>query len=101
MHIVVVDTVLGFSLLYQLEPRANYLWILLEYSLPILCLIEGHFELSRTRYKALSLVLANWLTTAYSQQFISYICHLAQPGCESSRIEVEDISDDRLLFSCS
>jgi hypothetical protein len=46
-------------------------------------------------------VLANWLTTAYSQQFISYICYLAQPGRESSRIEVEDISDDRLLFGRS
>jgi hypothetical protein len=46
VHVVVVDTVLSFSLLHQLEPRANYLWILLEYSLPILCLIKGHFELS-------------------------------------------------------
>jgi hypothetical protein len=46
-------------------------------------------------------VLANWLTTAYSQQFISHICYLTQPGRESSRIEVEDISDDRLLFGCS
>jgi hypothetical protein len=46
MHVVVVDAVLSFSLLYQLELRANYLWILLEYSLPILSLIEGYFKLS-------------------------------------------------------
>jgi hypothetical protein len=43
MHVVVVDAVLGFGLLHQLESCANYLWILLEYSLPILCSIEGHF----------------------------------------------------------
>jgi len=36
VHVVVVNAVLGFGLLYQREPRANYLWILLKYSLPIL-----------------------------------------------------------------
>jgi hypothetical protein len=46
VHVVVVDAVLGFGVLYQRKPRANYLWILLEYSLPILGSIEGHFELS-------------------------------------------------------
>jgi hypothetical protein len=46
VHVVVVDAVLSFSLLYQLKLRANYLWILLKYSLPILRSIEGHFELS-------------------------------------------------------
>jgi sorbitol-specific phosphotransferase system component IIBC len=45
VYVVVMDTVLGFSILHQLEPRANYLWILLEYSLSIFCSIEGHLEL--------------------------------------------------------
>jgi hypothetical protein len=46
VHVVVVDAVLSFSVLYQREPRANYLWIFLEYSLPILGSIEGYLELS-------------------------------------------------------
>jgi hypothetical protein len=37
--------ILGFGVLYQLEPRANYLWILLEYSLSVLYSIEGYLEL--------------------------------------------------------
>jgi hypothetical protein len=41
-----MDAVLGFDVLYQLEPRANYVWILLKYSLAVLCSIDGHFELS-------------------------------------------------------
>jgi hypothetical protein len=45
VHVIVVDAVLGFGVLYQLEPRANYLWVLLEYSLAILCSIERHLEL--------------------------------------------------------
>jgi hypothetical protein len=46
MYIVVIDAILSFSLLYQLKPRANERRILLEYSLPILSLIKGHFKLS-------------------------------------------------------
>ena len=46
-------------------------------------------------------MLANWLTTAYSQHFISYICHLAQLGRESSQIKVKNILDNYLLFSYS
>jgi hypothetical protein len=45
VHVVVMNAVLGFSVLHQLEPRANCLWILLEYSLAILCSIESHLEL--------------------------------------------------------
>jgi hypothetical protein len=44
---------------------------------------------------------ANWLTTAYTQHFIGYILYLAQPGRESSRIKVENVSGNRLLFSRS
>jgi hypothetical protein len=44
MHVVVIDAVLSFSVLYQLKPRANYLWILLEYPLPVLCSVKGHFQ---------------------------------------------------------
>jgi hypothetical protein len=40
-----MDAVLGFSVVYQLEPRANYLWILLEYSLMLLYSIERHLKL--------------------------------------------------------
>jgi hypothetical protein len=43
-------------------------------------------------------VFTNWLTTANTQQFISHIFHFAQPGRESSQIEVQNILDDRLLF---
>jgi hypothetical protein len=50
------------------------------------------------RYESLSLVFADWLTTTHTQYFICYICYLAQPGREYSRIEVENISADRLLF---
>ena len=46
VHIVVVDAVLGFGLLHQREPRANDCRIFLQYPLPILGSIEGHFELS-------------------------------------------------------
>lgn len=37
MHVIVVNAILGFGVIYQLEPRATYLWILLEYSLAIYC----------------------------------------------------------------
>jgi hypothetical protein len=59
VHVVVVDAVLGFGVLYQLEPRANCLWILLEYPLAVLCSIERHLELIRTRHEPLSPVFAN------------------------------------------
>ena len=101
MYIIVIDAILSFSLLYQLKLRANYLQILLEYSLAILCLIKGYFKLRRARYKAISLALANRLATAYSQQFISYICYLAQLERKSLQVKVKYILDDRLLFSCS
>jgi hypothetical protein len=45
VYVVVVDAVLGFGILYQLKPRANCLWILLEYSLPVICSIERYLEL--------------------------------------------------------
>jgi hypothetical protein len=53
------------------------------------------------RYKYLSLVLAYRLTTTHTQHFICYICHLAQPGRKSSRIKVENVLGNCLLFSCS
>jgi hypothetical protein len=37
--------VLSFSVLYQLKPRADNLWILLEYPLPIFGSIESYLEL--------------------------------------------------------
>jgi hypothetical protein len=40
-----MDAILGFGVLYQLELRANCLWILLEYSLAVLCSIERYLEL--------------------------------------------------------
>jgi hypothetical protein len=46
VDVIVMDTILGFGVLYQLKPRTNYLWILLEYPLPILSSIEGHLEFS-------------------------------------------------------
>ena len=45
MHVVVIDAVLSFSVLYQLKPRADYLWILLQYSLTILCSIKRYLKL--------------------------------------------------------
>jgi hypothetical protein len=66
VHVVVVYAVLGFSLLYYLKPLADYLWILLQYSLTILCSIEGHLELVWMRYEALSPVLAYRLTTSHA-----------------------------------
>jgi hypothetical protein len=94
-----MDAILGFSVLHQLKPRANYLWILLEYFLGVPCSIERYLKLIRARYKVLVQVHANWLTTAHTRQFICHICHLVQPGRELSRIEVEDILDNRVLFS--
>ena len=66
MYVVVRDAVLSFGILYQLEPRADYLWILLEYSLIILYSIERYLKLIWARYKSLSLVLANYPTTAHT-----------------------------------
>ena len=63
MHVVLVDAVLGFGLLYKLELRADNHWIFLQYPLTVLCSIERHFELSRARYKSLSPILAYWLST--------------------------------------
>jgi hypothetical protein len=45
MYVVIINAVLSFGLLHKLEPRANYLRILLLYPLPILCSIERHFKL--------------------------------------------------------
>jgi hypothetical protein len=45
MHVIVVDAILGFGVLHQLKPLANCPWILLEYSLAILCSIERHIKL--------------------------------------------------------
>ena len=45
VHVVLVDAVLGFGLLYQLEPRANHLRVFLLYPLTVLCLIESYFKL--------------------------------------------------------
>jgi hypothetical protein len=41
-----MDAVPSFGILHQLEPRASYLWILLDYFLAVFGLIEGYFELS-------------------------------------------------------
>jgi hypothetical protein len=57
VYVVIVDAVLGFGVLYQLELHTNYLWILLKYSLAVLCSIERHLELIRTPYESLSPVL--------------------------------------------
>jgi hypothetical protein len=46
-------------------------------------------------------VLAHRLTTTHTQHFVCYICHLAQPGRKSSRIKVEDVLDNCMLFSRS
>jgi hypothetical protein len=45
VHVVVVYAVLGFRVLYQLKPRANCLWILLQYPLPIFSSIKGYLKL--------------------------------------------------------
>jgi len=45
VYIIILDAVLGFSLLNKLKPRVNYLRISLEYSLTVLYLIKGHFKL--------------------------------------------------------
>jgi hypothetical protein len=45
VYVVIVYVVLGFSVLYQLKPRADDLWILLEYPLPIFSLIESYLKL--------------------------------------------------------
>jgi hypothetical protein len=59
VHVIVVDAVLGFSVLYQLEPRADSLWIFLQYPLPIVDLIKGYPEFSLTCHEAFSLMFAN------------------------------------------
>ncbi|KAF1923093.1 uncharacterized protein M421DRAFT_36278, partial [Didymella exigua CBS 183.55] len=87
VHVFILDAILGFDVGYQAKPALQNLRILTESSL-----------LRRARYKAISPALANRLATAYSQQFISHICHLAQPGRKSSQVEVEYVLDDRLLF---
>ena len=93
-----MNAVLDFYPLNKGKLRANYLRILLEYSLAVLCSVIRYLKLVRTLYESSSPVLAYWLSTTYSQQFIRHICHLTQPGRESSRIKVENISDDRLFF---
>jgi len=45
VYVIVLDAILGFSLLNKLKPRANYLRIFLEYSLTVLCLIKDYFKL--------------------------------------------------------
>jgi hypothetical protein len=96
-----VPTEVYRGLTSYIELCANYLWILLEYSLLVFCSIECHFKLVWTCYEPLSSVFANWLTTMHIQYFISYICYLAQLGCKSLQIKVEDILDNCLLFGCS
>ena len=59
MYVFVIDAVLGFSILNELKPRANNLRILLEYPLTVLYSIKSYFELIRTRYKSLSLMLTH------------------------------------------
>ena len=44
VHVVVMDAIPGFGLLHQLKPRANDRRIFLQYPLPILSSIEGHFK---------------------------------------------------------
>ena len=46
VYIVVVDPIPRFCLTYESKLRADNLGIFLEYSLPVLRSIEGHFELS-------------------------------------------------------
>ena len=45
IYVVILDTVLVFSLLNKLKPRANNLWIFLLYPLTILCSVESHLKL--------------------------------------------------------
>ena len=45
VYIIILDTVLDFSLLNKLKLYINYFRIFLKYSLIVLCLIKGHFKL--------------------------------------------------------
>ena len=57
MYVVLVDAVLGFSLLYKLKPRAYNLRILLLNPLDVLCAIERYLKPFLTRHKPIYLVL--------------------------------------------
>src|ERR1700712_6032108 len=71
---------------YELKPPFNNFWIFLKYSLTVLCSVERHLKLLRTRNKPLRPVLANRCPSTCSQQLISHICYLTKPGGKSSRI---------------
>ena len=77
MHIIIVDAILGYCLLYKLEPRAYYHRVLLLDPLDVLCAIERHLEPLLTRHKPLHPVLAHWLYTPLSKYLVCYISNLS------------------------
>jgi hypothetical protein len=44
VYVIILDTILVFSLLNKLKPRANNLWIFLLYPLTVLCSVKSHFK---------------------------------------------------------
>jgi hypothetical protein len=67
---------------------ASSLWLLQEHS-TMLCTAS------------IKRVECTVVCNMHTQQFISHICYLAHLGRKSLRVEVEYISEHRLLFSCS
>ena len=59
MHIIIVDAILGYCLLYKLKPRAYYHRVLLLNPLDVLCVIKHHLEPLLTRHKPLHPVLTH------------------------------------------
>ena len=58
MHIIIVDAILSYCLLYKLKPRAYYHRVLLLNPLDVLYTIKHYLKPLLTRYKPLHLVLA-------------------------------------------
>jgi hypothetical protein len=84
--VFILNTKLGFGILYKAEAALENLWILTLGSTVVVLSIELDCELWTTLDEVCSLVLANRGLVALSKQGTSHILHISELGRISSLI---------------
>ncbi len=97
--IVIYTAILHIYILHQYKPLLCKIGVFVEGSLEIVSTRKTYFEFGAVLYKAICSILIDVFCNICYKQEICYIFHALDPGRKSSRIEVKDISYNRLLFN--
>ena len=101
VEVLVLDVVLRTYVGYQLEPYVYLVGVFAEGPLEVVHICHMRLEVGAAIYEAVCPHLADGQRATRREEGIRHIFHTTNPGRESSRIEVEDISYKRLFFGQS